>query len=261
MDLWDDINKITGALKNHYIKILIFDFDGTLSPISKSPQEVVLSSETKNLLEKLHKKKGVYVAIISGRNLNDLKNKVGIKNLIYGGNHGLEGKLPDRKYNYPIPTKILKAIEQVKKKLKKITSGFSGTFIEDKGSVLSFHYRGTPRQSIPAVKLLLNKIVKLYVKKGLIKVIAGKKVYEIFPNVNWNKGEFANLMIKKISSLTKDIPLALFIGDDKTDEDVFRKLRGGITIRVGNNIRSNAKYTLKNTKEVSRLLSLVNDRI
>lgn len=257
MDLWKDLDKITALLKKSPVKILMLDFDGTLTPIVKSPKEAVLSTEIKDLLKELSRKKGFYVAIISGRNLNDLKNKVGIKNLIYGGNHGLEGRMLNKKFNFPIPAKYLKDIQQLKQKLKKITAGFNGTFIEDKGAVLSFHYRLAPRKSIPDIKLLFNKFIRLYAKGGLVKVLAGKKVYEIFPNVNWDKGAFANLLIKKISLITKEVPVTLFIGDDKTDEDVFQTLEDEITIRVGRSRQSNAKYDLKNTKEVFKFLEWV----
>ena len=93
MDLWKDSDKIIAFLKSSPVRILILDFDGTLAPIVNTPEEASLSREMKNALEGLSSKKDLYLAILSGRSLEDLKKKVNIKNIIYGGTHGLEGEI------------------------------------------------------------------------------------------------------------------------------------------------------------------------
>lgn len=261
MDLWKNLDKITSQLKDCPTKVLMLDFDGTLTPIIKSPNQVKLSKAMKNLLIKLSKKEGFYLAILSGRKLKDLKKRVNLQNIIYAGNHGLEGEIFSEKYLFPVPDKVLGTLGKIKKQLNQITDKFKGTFIEDKGLTLSFHYRLADKHQTQEIKLLINQILKAYISDGLISVIAGKKVIDITPNVNWSKGDFATLVIKKITDRTKNRPVAIVIGDDTTDESVFRKLKRGITVKVDRNLRSNAKYSLKNTKEVYRFLSLISNRI
>lgn len=257
MDLWKNLDKITAFLKKSPIKILMLDFDGTLTPIVNSPNQIKLSKAMKNLLINLSKKEGFYLAILSGRQLEDLKERVNLQNVIYAGNHGLEGEIFGKKYLFPVPGKVLRALGKIKKQLEPIASQFQGAFIEDKDLTLSFHYRLANPQQIPEIKLLINQILKPYLADRLISVILGKKVIDITPNVNWNKGSFAKLITNKIHTQTKTIPIVIFIGDDVTDEDVFQTLEDGITIRVGGGRQSNAKYNLKNTKEVFKFLECV----
>ncbi|MDP3948255.1 MAG: trehalose-phosphatase, partial [bacterium] len=192
-------------------------------------------------------------AIISGRSLKDLKKKVNLSNIIYSGNHGLEGEILKEKYCFPISDKTLMALKIIRKQLNQIAGQYKGVFIEDKRLVLSFHYRMAGAK-IPEVKSAFKKVVKPYVQEALISVLAGKMVFSVRPEVNWNKGSFAKLVIDKIQKKIKAPPVAIFIGDDTTDEDVFRELKNGITVKVGGDQKSSAKYSLKNTKEVFKFL-------
>lgn len=257
-NLWKNLDKIAILIKSENPKLLMLDFDGTLTPIVKSPKVATLSSKIKKLLSSLSNKRNFYLAIISGRELADIKNKIGIPNIIYAGNHGLKGVISDRKFSFPITKHTLETIRKIKKDLDVAFNGFSGVFVEDKKIALSFHYRSVQENQLNLSISFLNKILKPYTNKGIISIVKGKKVYEIRPNVNWDKGDFANLLIKKINLFTEGMAIAIFIGDDKSDEDVFRKLKNGITIKVGKGLRSNAKYTLKNTNEVLKFLEWLN---
>lgn len=257
MDLWKDLDKITTVFKRSPVKILMLDFDGTLAPIVQSPKEAKLSIETKDLLEKLCQKSNLYLAIVSGRELEDIKKKIGLPDIIYGGNHGLEGEIFGRQYRFFIPKKILTTLKKIRLQLGKIAEQFDGVFIEDKRIVLSFHYRLVDKQQISIVKTLFKKALASFVKKKLVTIVTGKEVFDIRPGVNCNKGTFAKLVIDKIRTKTKNKPAVVFIGDDITDEDVFQTLEDGITIRVGGGRQSNAKYNLKNTKEVFKFLEWV----
>lgn len=257
MDLWKGFDKVTALFKQSSVKILMLDFDGTLVPIVQSPEEAKLSIETRNLLQKLCQKHNLYLVIISGRELEDIKKKIGLPDIIYGGNHGLEGEIFHKKYSYPIASKTVSTLKKIQKSLDKIASQFAGVIIEDKGIVLSFHYRLVGKK-VPEVKSLFKKTLKPYIKDKSISIIAGKMVFDIRPKVNWNKGSFAELVINQIFMQTKTIPVVIFIGDDKTDEDVFRIVKKGITIKVGGAYQSSANYTLKNTNEVFKFLKWVN---
>lgn len=256
MDIWKDLDKITAQIQKAPVKILMLDFDGTLAPIAATPQAATLPEETKDLLNKLSRKKGFYLTIISGRSLLDLKKKVSLENIIYSGNHGLEGEILKEKYCCPIPAKMLLALRTIKQQLNQIAERFCGILVEDKGSVLSFHYRLAGKQ-IPKVKSEFKKVVKPYIQNNLVSVLSGKMVFGIRPKVNWDKGNFAQLVIDKIQRKTKIAPAILFIGDDTTDEDIFQKLEEGITIKVNKDKQSKARYKLKDTKDVYKFLDWV----
>lgn len=258
MYLWKDLNRISASLKKSTVKILMLDFDGTLAPIVRYPEKAKLSKETRTLLEKLSLKPNLYLAVISGRQFKDIKEKIGLSNVIYGGNHGLEGEILGEKYLFPISDKVLRTLGRIRKQLNQVSSKFKGTFIEDKGLTLSFHYRQTDEAMVPEIKLLINQTLKPYIKDGLVSAIAGKKIIDITPNVNRNKGDFADLIVRQITNKTKKKPETIAIGDDETDEDVFKHLKNGITIVVGKKSQSKAEYYLKNPREVLKFLEVLN---
>ncbi|MBI2338320.1 trehalose-phosphatase [Candidatus Daviesbacteria bacterium] len=258
MNLWQDLNQITKLLRNSHIKVLMMDFDGTLAPIVKSPDRAKLPKEVKNLLISLCKKAGFYLVVISGRNLEDLKEKISLQDIIYAGNHGLEGKILGKVYSFPVSDKALTVLKSIHEKLDNIADQFKGVFIEDKKMTLGFHYRMAKEQQIPAIKLLFVKTLEPFIKNRSVSVITGKMVFDILPKANWNKGSFAKLVIDKIRAKTKKTPAAIFIGDDTTDEDVFQKVEKGVTIRVGRERQSSAHYRLGNITEVRKFLKWLN---
>lgn len=104
---------------NHKLALLL-DYDGTLAPIAPHPDLATLPPETKNVLQRLSNHSDVYIAVISGRNVDNVKAMVGIEGITYAGNHGLEIEHPDgSKFIHPMPleyegkmTKLLKALQE-----------------------------------------------------------------------------------------------------------------------------------------------------
>lgn len=91
---------------NHKLALLL-DYDGTLAPIATHPDLAILPPETKNVLQRLSNLSDVYIAIISGRNVNNVKSMVGIEGITYAGNHGLEILHPDgSKFVHPMPAEL-----------------------------------------------------------------------------------------------------------------------------------------------------------
>lgn len=92
--------------ENHKLALLL-DYDGTLAPIATHPDLAILPLETKNVLQRLSNMSDVYIAIISGRNVNNVKSMVGIEGITYAGNHGLEILHPDgSKFVHPMPAEL-----------------------------------------------------------------------------------------------------------------------------------------------------------
>ncbi|MFH1395342.1 MAG: trehalose-phosphatase [Candidatus Omnitrophota bacterium] len=240
---------------------LFLDLDGTLCPIRRRLDNVVLSSDKKNVLEKLNFIDGVSVAIVSGRKINDLKKIVGIKNLIYVGNHGFEaqgvgGHNTDvflRKF-----TRYEALMKKIKQKLKKSLKKYKGVVVEDKGITLGVHYRQVTEKAFKEVKSVFENIIAPYETKKQVLIRPGKKVWEVRPPVNWNKGRMVSWIFGQVTKKRNGKMAAFCMGDDKTDEDMFKEFKGNknvYTIKIGQKTdHSCAGYYLKNTTEVADLL-------
>lgn len=241
--------------------MLLLDYDGTLIPIVEAPQGAVIPKETKELLQKLSKTSYCKIGIISGRSLEDIKKTVGINGIIYAGNHGLEIEGPKIKFESQVSPRLKSVIRSIVKEMRHQLSDIKGVLIEDKGLTLSIHYRLVDQKDMPALKRTVSETINPYAARGKIKINSGKKVYEIKPPVQWDKGKVVLwLMARQQFTAGEERFLPIYIGDDITDEDAFRALkRKGLTIFVGESRSSNADYYLKNTEEVTKFLRLISE--
>jgi trehalose-phosphatase len=259
--LFSDRTRIKEELKGKYV-YLFLDYDGTLAPIMETPDKAFMPKETRNLLRCLSEMPNYKLAIISGRALNDIKKKVGLKNnIVYVGNHGFEIDGPKIKFKSPVPYKHKGNLEKIKAKLKKSFSSVKGVLIEDKGFSLSVHYRQAEKKDISKIKTEFYAALVAYEVRNEMKVRTGKKVLEIRPPLAWDKGKAVLWLLARHKFLLrkkKQKILPIYVGDDVTDEDAFGALRRrGWTVRVGKLQKSKAFYYVKKTEEVNDLLRLL----
>ena len=249
-DLKKNLNEVLGEIKNAEKAVFLSDFDGTLSKIARTPDKAVLAPGAKEVLEKLSQK--VPVAIVSGRELKDVKEKVGINNLIYAGNHGAEWEINGKYFSLKFSQKTEQAVKSAKKDFEILAKNYPGIFVEEKKFAFSVHYRAldskTAKKFLNDAQFVIEKIKK----SGLAEVGYGKKVIDVKPSASGNKGLFVKFLLKSFKNSKK--LTVIYLGDDKTDEDVFKALKNGITILVGHNKKSSAKYSLKNPTEVVAFL-------
>lgn len=280
--VWPSIQR---RIQANASRLLILDFDGTLVYIRKHPESVVLGRKVMEALVTLSQSPVYKVAIVSGRSLADLKkyfnssnvpsqrihrnslahpdcrnisarksNTIsGLKfnNIVLVGNHGLE--LRATKLSLPQRAKKARKLEALiwllGKKLKKGLSRVPGVMIEDKNYTLSLHYRNISKEHLPFFNQEIVRFKKRYAHWPLV-WRAGKKVWEVRPGVQWDKGDMALLLAKKFP---KALPIV--IGDDLTDEDMFRAIKNrGLTIRVRQSHKSAASYYLESPVEVRKFL-------
>lgn len=256
--LFRDQDSLKDKLRNKFLLIFL-DYDGTLAPIVKAPNKASLSWKTKLLLRELSQNPQCRIAIISGRALRDLQEKVGLKNIIYVGNHGLEIDGPRLKFSSPVSLTYKQALERIKEELKKRTSLIKGVLIEDKGLSSSLHFRLVHANKRALVKAIFHEVVLSDKIKGIIKTRPGKMVLEVRPMVNWDKGKVAVWLLarQQFASAGKQV-LPIYIGDDLADEDAFRVLKNkGITVFVGQAKSSYAQYYLRNINEVVKFLRII----
>lgn len=238
---------------------LFFDYDGTLTPIAKTPQRAVISEKVKELLKKLSRKPNLALAIISGRELKDIKNIVGLKDIIYAGNHGLEIEGPKIKFESQVSPRLKLVIRNIYENMVRSFSRIKGVLVEDKGLAVSVHYRLMDVKDMQEFLSIFSEITKPFTAGNKIKINEGKKVYEIKPMVAWDKGKTVLWLLARQQFLAEeDEVFPVYFGDDLADEDVFRVLKNkGLTIFVGKPRASKALYYVKSITEVTQFMKQV----
>jgi trehalose 6-phosphate phosphatase len=223
--------------------VLAFDFDGTLAPIVPRPERAALPAATAELLERLSRKASV--ALISGRKVSDLKSRSDYQLLAWIGNHGMEG-LPGRAQQ---ARQAVRKVRKWKRALEKLLHGLPDVTIEDKTYSLTVHYRSSKRKE-ERRKMLLQTAGSLHPPP---RILPGKCVLNLMMPGDFHKGT----ALRELLRGTK-FHKAMFVGDDDTDEDVFRMQDPRIlSVRVGRKRNSSAMTYLHNQKEMNKLLRLL----
>jgi len=249
--LFEDWKNIQAKIEQAQNLFLFLDYDGTLTPIVSRPDLALCLSEVKGHLEKLRDLPMVYLAIISGRSLKDLREKVGVSGIIYVGNHGLEIENPDGRYKKILSSVRTRELKRITQNLKNSLKGIPGILFEEKGPILSVHYRNVPQKFFSLIRQVLEEELQSW--KDRWKMASGKMVFEIRPKVDFHKGKAVREILKTVPSLGL---LPIYLGDDQTDENAFRVLRGhGISVFIGpDTLSSEADFFLNNPDEVREFL-------
>jgi trehalose-phosphatase len=239
-------------LENSFRGIFLFlDFDGTLVPIQDNPAHCVLSPNTKHQLETIYLSGKVSIAVLSGRNANDVKKRVQVENIYYGGNHGLEITGPNLRYVHPDALQGGRIINKICRKIEKEVGDIEGALIEKKKFGFTLHYRMAKKDDKALIQRAFQRVIAEQPDAQTVAVKRGKKVLELAPNIPWDKGKAALFVIQELKSNY----LPIYVGDDATDEAAFKALsEDGPTIRVGRSKKTAAKYYLKGQWEVPRFL-------
>ena len=224
---------------------LFLDYDGTLAPIADSPERAVLSAETRELVARLAG--GIPVAVVSGRNIEDLQQRIGIEGVIYAGNHGAEIRFKAETLVSQQSRRDRRRLEEFVDRLRSALSSISGVLVEDKGITASVHYRLVDLKKLADFSAVFTKIAGEYAK--FFRITSGKKVFEIRPLKAWNKGDAVRWILEHRGAGKTPV----YIGDDVTDEDAFIMLKGkGHSIAVGGS--AFADYYVEKQEAVARVL-------
>lgn len=247
LDCWQTVGQRIRAADQI---VLFLDFDGTLVRLRRRPREVFLGERARRVLRKLVRHGRVRVCLISGRQLDDLQQRTGVKGAIYFGLHGWErnnGQAPD-----------MPAAHRLRKEMKSIqqeVAGLPGIRIEDKGICFGVHYRTAPKLAVQKARVLVKELLKRLGPD--FSLMSGKKVWEIYPKDMGSKGKAARELLRRLPGRK----LAIYAGDDTTDETAFALLPNGITIRVGRFQETRAKYLLRNPTEVLMFLEKLEEAL
>ncbi|KAK3920642.1 Bifunctional trehalose-6-phosphate synthase/phosphatase [Frankliniella fusca] len=229
---------------------LLLDYDGTLAPIAPHPDLAILPPETRNVLERLSNMSDVYIAIISGRN-------VGINDITYAGNHGLEILHPDgSRFVHPMPIEFEGKVSDLLKQLQEQVCR-DGAWVENKGALLTFHYRETPIEVRPEMVGLAKQLIE----DAGFRAGRAHCAIEAKPPVQWNKGRASLYILRTAFGVDwEERVRIIYAGDDVTDEDAMEALKGmAATFRVTSSqiVRTAAERRLPSTDSVLTMLKWV----
>lgn len=239
--------------KLHTFKVAVFlDYDGTLAPVMAQPEQAVLSESMRQTIARLSKV--AMVAIVSGRDKSNIEELVNLPNIYYVGNHGfdIEG-LGNNPIHHEVGRDRLLTMEKCFRQLQSRLINIPGVVFEPKKLTVTIHYRFVSEKDLALFFELTKETVGQY---SSLKLTGGKKVVEIRPNVDWNKGKAMLWLAEKLSFSHPDCYL-VYIGDDLSDEDAFRLLPSqGAGILVGNHeAHTYADYHLPDPSQVEVFLN------
>lgn len=242
---------------------LFSDVDGSISRTVPTPEQAVVSQNCRHFLLTLCQKL-ILVAVISGRPASKIKEMIGIEDIIYIGNHGLEQLVKGEYKLAPDAEGYPKIIKATLKELEPLLSG-EGVTIEDKGVTASIHYR-LCQEPESAKREIIKAINSLPQAKGL-RIMEGKKVINLLPDIEVNKGTATLELIKKYQ-----LEGGIYLGDDETDIDAFKAIHkaqsdfnfqglaiGILSDEMPQDLSKEADLTLNGVDGVERFLSWISE--
>ena len=235
--------------------LMIADYDGTLSPLVREASQAWLEPGVRDHLRSLATCPRVRLTIISGRDLVDLRARVGVPDAIYAGCHGLEVDGPDVAFSHPEAEAQQDSLRMIGLALNQRIPSVEGMRVEAKRLGLAIHYRDVPAERMREVE---DELARAIQKSGhRLKIFHGSKVIEILPQVGWNKGRCALWIREAVQRLSARPVMTVYMGDDWTDEHAFEALEGqAITIKIGSGApASRALYRLSDVPAAQKLVA------
>jgi trehalose-phosphatase len=227
--------------------VLLFDYDGTLAPIVPRPEQALLPEAVRTALDRLRRR--VPIAIVSGRDLADVRVRVGLEGVWYAGSHGFEiegpdGERVDRGAGYA------GELERATADLRRLARDFPGARVDRKRYAVALHWRAVPDRHVAALEERVRALLPAHPD---LEVGSGKRVLALRPATGWHKGKAARWLLERLG--VRDATV-VFCGDDVTDEDAFEELAGeAVTVVVGEGDRGTAAcWRLPDTTAVEDFL-------
>lgn len=238
---------------------VFLDYDGVLTPIVDRPEDAVMSESMRATVRELASR--CPVCIVSGRDRRVVQQLMGLDELVVAGSHGFDIWSPNEgSIMHDAAAGYEGLIERVSQRLQEEVGDVGGVVIERKHASVAVHYRLADPDGQARVETVVRDLLAEHGDE--LKMTPGKKVYELQPKIDWNKGKAVLYLIEVLGLDSPDV-VPIYLGDDITDEDAFRALRGrGIGIIVGHpddhevsGRPTAADFVLSSTEEVQGLLA------
>ena len=232
--------------------VLVLDYDGTLVPIKSRPHLARADADLAQLLDRLAEHPRVWVAVVSGRGLDDLRDVLGTTGrLSLFAEHGGVVAWPDGTVAPLSEIHEGEDLPRVRERLRSLNWP-DGVWIEEKQLAVAVHTRGAPRSAAFLARELLQDTMHEMDPLERLNILEGKEVLEVRP-----QGLHKGLVIDRLRDRLAEVePTIVCAGDDRTDEDIFGRLEpGDFGVRVGEDGEATrATYRLLDPGEVRSFL-------
>jgi trehalose-phosphatase len=234
--------------------VLLLDFDGTLAEFHPDPDAPELTPERRELLNVISRRPDTSLGIVSGRRLDDLRERTCLPDHVYhAGLHGLEIEVDGRRTTHPDLEWATSRMEGLAGCLERLLAEFPGVRLEDKGASVAVHVRPLAKELHERVFARADVLAVPWIAEGLARRLEGSAVVEFLPNINGHKGEATKWITADLETKLQRPAWVAYIGDDITDEDAFRAIDVGIGVLVGLRPTS-ATHKLDGITDVDRFL-------
>lgn len=239
VSVWSQKRLLADTLCDADGLFVMTDFDGTISDIVDDPAQAEIRDGAKDALETLAAHPQAKVAVISGREVNDVRERVSIEGIHYVGNHGLELYSGGERSLPSVDRETRDVLSDACEAVERRFTDDDGVFVENKGMTAAVHFRQTERDAEPILEAVRSALDERD-ENGTLRVTQGKKIVELGPDIDWGKGDAVGMLRERF------IPegerwLPVYVGDDTTDEDAFEAVEGdGLGVAVGSDTDATA---------------------
>jgi trehalose 6-phosphate phosphatase len=252
--------------------LLLFDFDGTLCELAPTPEVSLLPAARRDLLAALATHDDTTVGIVSGRRLEDVRQRVGLPagfagpHVIYAGLHGSEIDAGDARWHHDGLDPALDAVRLLRVRAAAAVADLPGAWVEDKGYSFVLHTRlAAPADKRTARGRVVALVSAAAASGGArdgagpgvpsLRIQQGHEMLEVLPDIAWNKGDAVHWIGRHVRDRVAGPVRIMYVGDDLTDEDAFAALPpDGVSVAVGRR-PSCARFHLDGPPDVEALLA------
>ena len=255
-DAVDEIRETLAVeLRTHERLVLCLDFDGTLAPIVQEPDDATIRAGNREAIRALRDHPAVTVAVVSGRALDDVRDRVDVDGIDYVGNAGLERTDGGEVTVHPDAKRIEERLGRVREALVDRLGWTSGVAVEDKRWSLAVHTRNVPDEHNDRVAETVGRIAD---RVGGLDVSRGHEVLEVSPDTDASKGTAVTALADGEAAAgeaaSKTDAFVVYVGDDHSDQSALAVAADrGLAVYVGDDGPADA-YHVASPKDVSDLL-------
>lgn len=257
-DALDHLDEILDRLGEHPPAVFL-DFDGTLAPIVERPEDAAIADGMRPAISRLTAR--CPVAVVSGRDLSDVRERVGLEEIAYAGSHGFDiCTASGESLNPTRADELVPRLDELEEQLREPLEGIDGAQIERKRYSLAIHYRRVADDQVDGLQERVEQAAGAYDE---LRLTHGKKVLDVQPDLDWDKGRAVDTLLDALE-IDPDQVVPLYLGDDVTDEDAFEALSGrgvSVIVRQQRDRATAADYELESPDQVRELLDALADAL